>query len=186
MKIKKAYPNTRKAIEMFISKYPTPGKILDVGTRDGYAIHLFKKYGFDCYGTDVDESYVKYCNNRGYDVVMDDFENTCLDPNCKFNVVYSSHVIEHCENPINFMKSAHKVLKKNGIVYMYFPLEEKKIDKKHHGSMKHRSFWPDLETFEIEVINPKQFDIIELAINKITHKKGGHRHVEALFVGRKI
>ena len=178
MKVKKAYPNTKRAIKRFAELFPDPAKILVVGTQDGYEIHCLKKLGHEVHGTEIDPGYANFCQERGYDVLCDDFENTKVRR--KYDIVYSSHVIEHCENPLNFMKSAYKVLKDQGIVFLYFPLEDKKEDKKHHGRMKHRSFWKDTHSFSSQIVVKSKFTPLKFEI-----VRRWRQHIEAMFVGRK-
>lgn len=177
-KIKEGYPYTKKAIERLVKMFPPPAKLLDVGTRDGYAIHLLKKHGYELTGTDIDDDYVDFCKQRKYNVLLDDFSNTQIEG--KFDIVYSSHVIEHCRYPLDFLKSCEKVLKKDGVAFLYFPIEKKKNDKKHEGYMKHRAFFGGLDAFRdiVEMSNLKEEQLF------ITRK--WRSHTEALFVGRKI
>lgn len=179
MKIKEAYPYTKAAIKRFAEKFPPPAKVIDVGTQDGYAIHLLKKRGYEAYGTEIDQAYAEFCNEQGHKVWCDNFQETKVDDT--FDIVYSSHVIEHCDEPLKFMESAHKILKPQGILFMYFPLEDKTFDKKHYGRMRHRSFWKDLETFRENVSSKSKFKEIELYITRTWRT-----HIEGLFIGEKI
>jgi len=186
MKVKEAYPTTKNAIKRLKAMYPPPAKVLDVGTRDGYGIHVLKKHGYIASGTEINEEGVKFCQSRGYDVMCDDFEHTKVTE--KYDIVFSSHVIEHCENSLNFMKSAHKVLKENGILFIYFPLEDWK-DKTHVGNMRHKSNWKDMDTFRDEISSKSDFEEIEFFITrkrKTSNKKSKKMHIEALFIGRKL
>lgn len=42
--------------------------------------------------------------------------------------VIANHVIEHFQNPLAFLKSAHRVLKHDGILFMAFPNKERTFD----------------------------------------------------------
>lgn len=145
-----------------------------------------KKYGYDASGTEIDEKYAEFCQGRGLNVMWDDFENTKVRE--KFDIVFSNHVIEHCYDSLNFMKSAHKVLKKQGILFMFFPLENWE-DKSHSGRMRHKSHWKDMETFRNKISSKSDFEEIELFITRKTptsNKKSKKMHIEALYVGRKV
>ena len=177
-KIKEGYPYTKNAIARLVESFPPPAKLLDVVTRDGYAIHLLKKHGYELFGTDIDDEYVNFCKNRGYNVLLDDFSDTQIEE--KFDIVYSSHVIEHCLYPLDFLKSCEKVLKKDGVAFLYFPIERKRGDKKHDGYMKHRAFFWDLDDFRkiVEMSNLKE--------EQLFVTRTWRSHTEALFVGRKV
>jgi SAM-dependent methyltransferase len=179
MKIKKAYSNTERSIARFAEMFPEPKKILVVGTQDGYEIHCLKKLGHEVHGTEIDKTYAEFCQSRDYNVICDNFEETNITE--KYDVIYSSHVIEHCEHPLKFMESAYKVLKNDGILFIYFPLEDKKVDKKHHGRMKHRSFWKDIKTFREQIAEKSKFVELGLAVVRTWRE-----HIEALYVGRKL
>ena len=182
MKIKEAYPYTKAAIKRFAKMYPAPMKVLDVGTRDGYSLHCFNRYGYDAAGIEIEQEYVDFCKSRGYDVEQDDFE--CTKVSDTYDAVYSSHVIEHCHDPLNFLKSAYKVLRPEGILFMYFPLEHFRKKHKNKGrddAMKHRQFWPTLDDFRNTVLSRCAF-FTEVDFF-ITRTWGGH--TEALFIGEK-
>jgi len=182
MKIKEAYPYTKAAIKRLASRYPAPRNVLDVGTRDGYSIHCLRKQGYEASGVEIDPTYAEFCVSRGYDVRCDDFEHTKVRE--KYDLVYSSHVIEHCHDPLDFLKSAHSVLNTGGILFIYFPLEcfrKKHKNKGRDDSMRHRQFWPLLDDFRREVSSKCElFREIDFFI---TRSWGGH--TEALFVGEK-
>ena len=180
-KVKEAYRFTKIAVKRLKEMYPPPLKVLDVGTRDGYSLHLFKKYGYDADGVEIDQNYVDFCVRRGYDVIQDDFQNTKVSK--KYDLIYSSHAIEHCDNPIGFIESAWKILSNNGILFIYFPLEhERKKHKndKRDDSMKHRQFWPTIDNFRDNVSSKSEFKELKLYVTR--HWNG---HTEALFIGQK-
>jgi len=118
-------------------KFPIPGNfdlacaslshnfdsILDVGLGNGGASMLFALSGrkvsalglsLDSYG--LPESTFKAL---GINVVESSFEE--FEPDCKFDAVWMSHVLEHTPNPGLFLKKARELLNPNGILFVLVP-----------------------------------------------------------------
>ena len=96
-------------------------KILDVGS--GLCVFLNrikKKLGWDCTALEIDKSLSKHARlNVGIKTLNMNFLK--MQDNKKYNIISFNKVIEHVENPILFIKSAKKKLKKNGFVYVEVP-----------------------------------------------------------------
>ena len=77
----------------------------------------FKSYkGLEFNQMAIDKSIAK-----GYDVIKESIEDFCENSNDKYDVIFSFHVLEHVANPITFISSAKKMLKKNGKLVIAVP-----------------------------------------------------------------
>ncbi len=117
----------RLALKRYFSDVPEDYKILEFGCGLGQNIYLLP----NAVGYDISKFALGFSKNKGVNTIED-----LKDVN-NFDVVFSSHVLEHVENPcetINIMKSK---LKKNGKLILILPVEKHekvkfRLDKHQH------------------------------------------------------
>ncbi len=139
-KYKKWHKYIKSTVKYFVKNFPK-GTVLDVGARDGYALRLFRKAGFYAMGIDI--------YPEAPEVREDDFTQTTLDTNFKYDYIYSRHVLEHCSDAHSFFESCNKVLKPKGLLFMTVPLEsDEKFEKRNEGKPKeewnHKINFPEI------------------------------------------
>lgn len=91
-------------------------RVLDFGANWGYTSYQFRQAGFDVVSYEISESRAKFGKNLGVDILtdMNQIEG-------KFDVVFSSHVIEHLPDINNFVENSKKWLTQDGIFACYSP-----------------------------------------------------------------
>jgi 2-polyprenyl-3-methyl-5-hydroxy-6-metoxy-1,4-benzoquinol methylase len=97
-----------------ISKYLKPNtKILDFGAGIGTLAKLFNlKFNIDC--LEIDESNIKkILKNKSYAKLSDTQE--------KYDVIYSSNVLEHIEDDLFIIKKIRGRLSSKGLMILYLP-----------------------------------------------------------------
>lgn len=101
-------------------KYRKTNLILDVGCGQGWFLETAKKRGWIVYGTEFSQQAVKICTEKG--IIM---KQGVLDPSqfgeLQFDIIYSSEVLEHINNPLPELSNMHQLLRKGGLLYLTTP-----------------------------------------------------------------
>ena len=95
--------------------------ILDIGCGQGYAMEMFKEYGFEnCQGITMSEEDVEATIKRGFKCEnMDQSFMTFEDSS--FDFLFSRHCLEHSPFPYFTLKEYYRVCKEGGKVYIEMP-----------------------------------------------------------------
>lgn len=97
--------------------------MLDVGCGDGRFLDLMRVAfgnGVETHGIDFDRESVDIAGGAGHQTRVGAIEDADYDDDF-FDVVYISHVIEHLASPRGFLRSAHRLLRDEGIVHAETP-----------------------------------------------------------------
>jgi 2-polyprenyl-3-methyl-5-hydroxy-6-metoxy-1,4-benzoquinol methylase len=114
---------TRKRIHTFldgVEKYRKTNRILDVGCGPGLFLIEAKKRGWEVYATEYSERQIAYLSEQGIQAKKGKLNNNLFE-NEAFDVVISSEVIEHINNPLEEMQQFYRLLRKGGLVYITTP-----------------------------------------------------------------
>jgi len=95
---------------VLLNSLSRPARVLDVGCGVGTQLDLFKELlpSADLHGVEIGERAVKKTRERGHVAHLGRFEDIVLPLNY-FDVVYSSHVIEHVTDPRRFLEKCNAV-----------------------------------------------------------------------------
>lgn len=102
-----------------IKKYRSTGKLLDVGCALGSLLEVAQKQGFKTEGIDISDFAVKQCRSLGLSAtqgIITDIKKVNY-----YDVITAFEIIEHELNPVLTIKTAHKLLKKNGLLVVTVP-----------------------------------------------------------------
>jgi len=106
---------TRKKLDIFLKRYASNKKTLDIGCSKG----PYKKYFPNSIGVDIEK-------RDGVDVVADAHALPFKD--AEFDVVLCTEVLEHLHTPVKAISEMSRVLKKGGLVILttrfIFPLHD--------------------------------------------------------------
>jgi ubiquinone/menaquinone biosynthesis C-methylase UbiE len=96
--------------------------VLDVGCSEGTFLSILKKhFNMDAYGVEPSETFSTYAKEKlGLNVVTGFFSEK-LFPSQTFDLITLSHVLEHMHDPIKFLTSIGKKLKKQGFLFVQVP-----------------------------------------------------------------
>lgn len=95
-------------------------KILDVGCGPGLFLVEAKKRGWDVYGTEFTDKQLEYLKSKGISTEKGKLTDHSFNDGM-FDVIISSEVIEHINNPVEEMGHFHRLLRKGGLVYITTP-----------------------------------------------------------------
>jgi 2-polyprenyl-3-methyl-5-hydroxy-6-metoxy-1,4-benzoquinol methylase len=94
----------------------------DVGCGSGYAMEALRDaYGLTCSGLDMSATAVAHCRRRGFEAHVSRFEDYRPREGERYDVVHSSHVIEHVESPRAYMEQCRELLKPGGLCVFITP-----------------------------------------------------------------
>lgn len=96
------------------------GNLLDVGTATGFFMELAGKRGWETRGVEFSEYASQKARDKGLNVVTGTLESAGLNEG-SFDLVTFWDVVEHLSNPRATISSAHRILKKDGIIAVNTP-----------------------------------------------------------------
>lgn len=99
--------------------------VLDIGCGKGGFLKLAKDNGILELGIDFNESNIEAARRRGLNCHQKDLRQ--FTESEKFASVTSFHVIEHLDEPFEFLKAIRSVLQPDGAVYLSFPCQRRDI-----------------------------------------------------------
>lgn len=112
------------------------GLILDVGCATGNFIACAPEI---IEGIDIDEDSLKVAQSRGFKVKLLDIEEGLSGIESeRYEGLYAKHVIEHLNNPLNFLKEIRRVLKPDGKAVISTPNCPYMLDKNFWDDYTHR------------------------------------------------
>ena len=97
------------------------GRILDIGSFEGYFLSLFKKRGWSCVGVEPAREAVLVAREH-YDLeILEGMFEDFPQLEGGFDVVSVRHVLEHVRQPSHFLNLARKALKPEGLLFIEVP-----------------------------------------------------------------
>lgn len=105
----------------FEAHRPKPRRFLDIGCATGRLLEEMRARGWECFGVEVCGPSVRHAREvRGLDVFQGTLERAPYEPQ-SFDVIHSSHVIEHVNDPRLFLERIRTLLKPDGEVFLVTP-----------------------------------------------------------------
>lgn len=89
--------------------------VLDMGCGGGSYMRSLEQEGYVCKGIEIKREYVEYCRAKDLDVVQMDAEEIGF-AQASFDTVIMIEVLEHLEQPIQALRRAFHVARKNVLV----------------------------------------------------------------------
>jgi len=104
-----------------ILKYVTKDKIvLEIGCGGGWNLMPFHKKGYKYYGFDFDKDFIENGKREGLNLYLGGVDEI-IKKNIKCDYLLLDQVLEHVNNPINFLASLKPLLNENAIINIYVP-----------------------------------------------------------------
>ena len=108
-----AYRTELGLIDAMIPRTARRGAALDVGCGYGVLVQLLTERGYDAVGCEIGKPALAHCRERGLKVVRAAAPELPF-PDGAFQLVVTSHVIEHVLDPAAFVRSLFRVLAPGG------------------------------------------------------------------------
>ena len=124
-------------------------KFIDIGSGTGVFPYVLKKEGYDCVALDPDLNVTSHLKrNLKLKTITGDFMKKKIKQ--KFDAITLNKVIEHVEDPINFLRKAKKILKPHGFIYLEVPDGQRAAK---HGKYREEFFIEHLHVFSKKSVN---------------------------------
>jgi len=98
----------------FLYRSMRKGTILDIGCWNGEFLNNMKA-GWKRYGMEINPLASNIARNKGIEIISDDFDKLIALP-FKYDVVAAFNVIEHSDDPLNFLTSTSNITNENGLI----------------------------------------------------------------------
>lgn len=95
------------------------GRLLDVGCNEGRGLIQYKKSGFLPEGLELNDKAANVARRKGFIVHSNLIE--IFEPECKYDVVVLSNVLEHSLNPSEMLSHVSRILNRDGQVWISCP-----------------------------------------------------------------
>lgn len=111
-----------KKFSYLLKKIKDRGFLLDVGCAEGFFLKgVEDNCGWKAEGVDIIKSAVEFANNKlgvkVYYGILEDL-NECRE---RYDYVRMNNIIEHVQNPVDFLKKTNEILKNGGLVWCSTP-----------------------------------------------------------------
>lgn len=127
----------RNFILAWLSDLDKEFSILDIGCGDGTGMQCLREAGFKYLtGIDANESKAERARALGFPVYCLDFHDIPLFFSAEFDVVYSSHSLEHALYPEKVLENIYRVLSTEGFFVCVLPYPDTGPDDVHVGKYK--------------------------------------------------
>jgi len=130
------YFKAAKKIDNFIGS-TSKKNILEVGCGPGGILkHFQDKYNSQVLGIDLDQRYLDFGKENGVNLINSTIED--YESKQKYDLIVVCHVLEHLNNPIDFLVKLRSLLDENGSIYIEVPSLE---------SVKNGAYGKNLQNF---------------------------------------
>ncbi len=97
----------------------TPNSVIEIGSGDGEQLKMFDRIGFNnVLGIEPSKSLVRQSEKIGVPAIEGLFTKNTIDElnGVKFDICISSYTFDHIPDPVEYLRTAYKILSKNGIL----------------------------------------------------------------------
>jgi len=115
----------RRYLTKEFSSVDRGASILDISCGDGVGLRAFKSLLFEnVIGFEYDKEKAVFARRSGYEVIEGDFHDLNCFESKRFDIVYSSHSLEHAFHPEKVVCEFHRVLSDKGRLFLVLPFPD--------------------------------------------------------------
>jgi 2-polyprenyl-3-methyl-5-hydroxy-6-metoxy-1,4-benzoquinol methylase len=103
------------------SSYRQNNRLLDLGCGTGVLMHAAARAGWEAEGVEISAAAVEYVRKQGYGKVFCGKLDEASYPSNHFDVIASSEVLEHVDDPQGFVREVARVLRPGGLFWATTP-----------------------------------------------------------------
>ncbi|MDR1698566.1 MAG: class I SAM-dependent methyltransferase [Prevotellaceae bacterium] len=172
-----------------VRRFAKKGKILDIGSGQGFFLHKMQTKGFEVAGIEKSEE-VRVFAGKKFGIEVKAPETLGKQPAGNFDVVTMWHSLEHIEHLSETLQQVHRVLKDDGTLIIALP-NVKSYDHDHY-----RFYWAAYDVprhlwhfspetfkilaqkngFDIKKQKPMLFDVFYISLLSERNKKSSERN----------
>lgn len=120
--VKKWSEGQKRYLKKMFGSVSRSKKILDIACGDGVGLSIFKKMGFHSVaGVEFQKEKAEIAKRTGFKVFGYDMHDLHEIHNETYDIVYSSHTLEHAYYPVKMLRELRRILKNEGFLYMVLP-----------------------------------------------------------------
>lgn len=168
------YSPDRKEFNVASDHIKENDSVLEVGSGSGFFTQKIKSKNY--VGLEFNDEAIKKANEIGVRLIKQSIEEYAKDNETKYDIVCSFHVLEHVENPNEFISASLQKLKPEGKLIIAVPCDNSVLTSNHNHVLNlpphHISRWKirtlnKLESiFNLQIVDYK----IISSTDKINHK----------------
>lgn len=107
-----------------LNMLPPKAKVLDVGCGDGISLEILNNLGFNTFGIDFNNDKLEVARSKGCAVRECDMHDISIFHDAEFDVVISSHSLEHAYDPKKVLSEFSRILRDDGLLFLVLPFPD--------------------------------------------------------------
>ena len=128
----------RRAVTRLFNGVSRKRRILDIACGDGVGLKCFRELGFtEVTGVEFNKTKADMARKHGYEVHELDMHDLSQFDDLSFDVVYSSHTLEHAYELAKVIEELHRVLTNDGELHVILPFPDPGVHNMEAHSAKH-------------------------------------------------
>lgn len=153
-----------RAVKMLFNKTSREARILDCACGDGVGLEVFRSLNFEnIEAVELCEEKALLAGRFGYPVFVQDFhllEDFMHLGTSMFDIVYSSHSLEHAHSPRKVLRGFRRLLKPGGLLQLILPFPDTGPLEAHPGKQHLGTESKDTNATLIAVLEENGFTVI--------------------------
>lgn len=180
------YSSDRREFDEAAKFIEKDNSVLEIGSGSGF---FAQKINVDNYvGLEFNDEAINKAAENGIKLIKKSIEDYAEQDEEKFDIVCSFHVLEHVQNPREFLKSSIKKMNDRGKLIIAVPCNDSVLTSNHNHTLNlpphHITRWTLNSLYNItNLFDLKLVDCNVISISKIINEK---LYVESLFLKNTI